>query len=184
MKSNSIIKFMTSTAAGAIFMANQAFAADLPQATNAPVKVGTYDSRSIAIAFVGSPAFKQWMTPIQAEYAKAKQSGDAAGMKKIEQEMQKDQKLRHMQGFSTAPVDDVLKTIEARLPDVQKAAGVDVIISKWDQAALAKYEKAEKIDVTMRLVDEFHPSDRQRKSAIEIQKHEPISLKEAEKIDD
>lgn len=38
------------------------------------------------------------------------------------------------------------------------------------------------MDVTLKLVDAFLPNERQRKSAIEIQKHKPISLEQAEKI--
>ncbi len=63
-------------------------------------------------------------------------------------------------------------------------AGVDLVVSKWDKDALAKYKSAEFVDVTMMLVDALHPHERQRKSAIEIQKHKPISIEQAEKIRD
>ncbi len=59
-----------------------------------------------------------------------------------------------------------------------------MLVSKWDKETLAKHPSAELIDVTMHLVDAFNPNERQRKSAVEIQKHQPISLEEADKIDD
>jgi hypothetical protein len=59
-----------------------------------------------------------------------------------------------------------------------------MLVSKWDQETLAKYPSAELVDVTMMLVDAFQPNERQRQSAIEIQKHEPIPLEDAEKIKD
>jgi hypothetical protein len=40
------------------------------------------------------------------------------------------------------------------------------------------------VDITMTLVDAFHPTEGQLKAAIEIQKKTPISLKEAENIND
>ncbi|HWH70610.1 MAG TPA: hypothetical protein VNT26_14575 [Candidatus Sulfotelmatobacter sp.] len=152
------------------------------EAETAKSKIGIYDSRAVVVAFSGSEAFQKWMTPIQAEYTKAKQAGDTERMKQIDQQMQAMQTLRHKQGFSTAPVDDILKHIETRLPAIQKEAGVEALVSKWDQATLAKYPTAQKVDVTMRLVDEFHPNARQRQSAIEIQKHKPISLSQAQDI--
>ena len=58
------------------------------------------------------------------------------------------------------------------------------IVSKWDKESLAKYKSAEQVDITMALVDAFHPTEGQLKTAIDIQKKTPISLKEAENIND
>lgn len=175
------IALLLSTIAG-LLTPRLAAAADVPAA--APTKIGIYDSRAVAVAFAGSDAHKKQTGPIQADYAKAKQAGDEKRMKEINEQMKATQKRFHMQGFSTAPVDDILRQIEGDLPRIKKDAGVDLLVSKWDDATLAKYPSAQKIDVTMRLVDAFHPTDRQRKSAEEIQKHKPISLKEAENIND
>jgi hypothetical protein len=57
-------------------------------------------------------------------------------------------------------------------------------VSKWDKANLAKHPSAELVDVTSALIDAFNPSDRGRKYAIDIQKHDPIPLEQAEKIKD
>jgi len=89
-----------------------------------------------------------------------------------------------LQGFSTAPVDNILEHIKDRLPAVKQKAGVSVLVSKWDKKTLAKYPSAELVDVTPELIDAFDPNERQRKSAIAIQKHKPISLKQAENIKD
>ena len=89
-----------------------------------------------------------------------------------------------MQGFSTASVDDILKHIKDSLPTIEQKACVDVIVSKWDEKTLAKHKSAKRVDVTIMLVDAFHPNEKQRKSALEIQKATPISLEQAEKIKD
>ena len=151
-------------------------------------RVGVYDSRAIAIAFVRSEVYKatdgKALSELRAEYAKAKAEGDKNRMAELEVKGKAQQALLHKQGFSTAPVDGMLAHIEDQIPGIAKDAGVEAIVSKWDRDALAKYRNAELVDVTMALVDAFKPDDRQRKSATEIQKHPPISLKEAEKIDD
>jgi hypothetical protein len=160
--------------------------AELAGPTNAaPPRIGIYDSRAIAVAFAGSASFnKEWMRPIKAEHDRAKAAGDTNRMKRIEADMRARQTLAHKQAFSTAPVDEYLKYIKKEMPAIKQKAGVSDIVSKWDPEALKKYSSAEKVDVTMLLVDAFQPNERQRKSAVEIQKHKPITLEEAEKIND
>ena len=160
--------------------------ASTPAATpeSEPVRIGVYDSRAIVIAWAGTPSFNQWMGSLQSEYQKAKAAGDQKRVEELEAEAEARQQRMHMQGFSTAPVDEILVHIESSLPQIKKEAGVTMLVSKWDQETLDKYPSAELVDVTMALVDAFQPSERQRKHAIGIQEHEPISLEEAAKIQD
>lgn len=153
-------------------------------AQSAKVRIGVYDSRAVAIAWVGTKPFNEWMGSLQAEWQKAKDAGDQKRVEELEVEAEARQQLMHMQAFSTAPVDDILAYIEDSLPEIKQNAGVTMLISKWDEESLAKYPSAELVDVTMMLVDAFQPSEGQRKSAIEIQESEPIPLEEAEKIQD
>lgn len=67
------------------------------------VRVGTYDSRSVAIAFAGSEAFNIWMGALKAEHDKAKAAGDYSRVAQLEAEGVARQTLMHRQGFSTAP---------------------------------------------------------------------------------
>lgn len=154
------------------------------KSTAAKVRIGTYDSRSIAIAFTGSEAFNKWMGNLKSEKDKAKAAGNQKRIAELKAEGAARQKLMHTQGFSTAPVDNILDHINDRLPAIKEKAGVTALVSKWDRAGLAKYKDAELVDVTMALVDTFNPSERQRASAVEIQKHDPIPLEQAEKIND
>jgi anti-sigma factor ChrR (cupin superfamily) len=155
--------------------------------TNANVRVGTYDSRAIAVASVDSERCSkqtEWLKNLKAEQDKAKAEGNQKRVAELEAEGQAHLKLRHKQGFSTAPVDDILANIKDKMPDIAKAANVSAIVSKWDKETLAKYKSAELVDVTMALVDALHPNERQRKWAVEIQKHPPITLEEAENLKD
>lgn len=150
----------------------------------AKVRVGTYDSRSVAVAYAGSDVHRKVLAARRAEYEKAKAMGDQTRVAELEAEGKAGQKLMHKQGFSTTPVDDILERVKDRLPVIQEKAGVVALVSKWDKTGLARYEDAELLDVTMALVDALRPNDRQRTCAIEIQKHEPIPLGQAENIRD
>ena len=156
------------------------FAQDM--APKSQERIGVYDSRSIAVAFAGSAAHEKQLQQLIAEHKKAKEAGELDKVAKLEAEGNALQEKLHKQGFSTAPVGDLLCCISNALPEIQKSAGVTTIISKWDEAELKKHAGAATVDVTLKLVDAFLPNERQRKSAIEIQKHKPISLEQAEKI--
>ena len=156
-----------------------------PEKPKARARVGVYDSRAIVVAAVGKDkAFEKWLHRLMAEHKKAEAEGNLKRVEELEAEAMARQKLLHKQGFSTAPVDDILENIKDSFLKIKRKAGVDVIVSKWDKNALAKHKSAELVDVTMMLVDAFDPNERQRKGAIDIQKHTPLSLEQAGKIED
>jgi len=166
--------------------AASALAQEPANSSGAKVRVGVYDSRAIAVAFGDSETWQAStgkQLAMRAEYNAAKAAGNQKRVAELEAQGKAQQTLVHKQGFSTAPVDDILKNIQDKLPEIAKAAGVSAIVSKWDKDALAKYQSAELVDITMPLVNAFHPTERQLKFAIDIQKQAPISLEEAEKMD-
>ena len=144
--------------------------------STAKERIGIYDSRAIAVAFAGSPAHQKELNELRAKHKQAKEVGDVATAAKLEAEGQARQAKAHKQGFSTAPVDDILAHLTNAVAEIQRSAGVSAIMSKWDEAELKKHPGAETVDVTMKLVDALQPTERQRQSAIEIQKHKPIPL--------
>ncbi|MCK4249402.1 MAG: hypothetical protein KAX15_06445, partial [Candidatus Omnitrophica bacterium] len=107
---------------------------------------------------------------------KAESEGDSKRVEELKAWGEAQQALLHKQGFSTAPVDDILEHITDQLPEIKKSANVELLVSKWDTKTLAEYKLAEHVDVTMRLVEAFKPNEKQKKSAIEIQKHDPVPL--------
>jgi hypothetical protein len=118
------------------------------------------------------------MKELSRQFEQAKQAGNVSEISRLEAEGQAWQARLHRQGFGTAPVEDILSHIAGDLPGIQEAAGVTNLISKWNTAELKKHPKAEQIDVTMQLVDAFHPNSTQRKRAIEIQRKSPQKLKQ------
>jgi hypothetical protein len=143
-------------------------------------RIGVYDSRAIAVAFVGSEFYKatagKEMAEKMAEYKKAESEGDQEKLAELKAWGEAQQALLHKQGFSTAPVDDILEHIAGQLPRIKKEADVELLVSKWDKETLTEHKSAEQIDVTMRLIEAFKPNEKQKKSAIEIQKHDPVPL--------
>lgn len=177
---------VTVTAVSALIVTIGLHQASLAQETGSAIKarVGIYDSRAVAVAFAGSAAFNKWLGDLKAEHEKAKASGDQKRLAELGAEGAARQRQLHMQGFSTAPVTNILDQIKSKLPAIKEKAGVSALVSKWDKTGLAQHKDAVLVDVTTALVDAFSPSERQRKGAIDIQKHKPISLEEAGQIKD
>ena len=146
--------------------------------SNVTERIGIYDSRAVAVAYAGSSFQQAKMSDLVSQQKKAKAAGDKREIARLEAEGRAWQAQLHRQGFGTAPVDDLLAHISNELPKIQTDASVTQIISKWNQPELKRHKNAEQIDVTMKLVDAFHPSERQRQHAIEIQKKKPAKLKE------
>jgi hypothetical protein len=143
-------------------------------------RIGIYDSRAIAIAFVGSEVYNgtvgKEMAKKVAEYKKAESEGDQEKLAELRALGEAQQSLLHKQGFSTSPVDDILVHITGQLPEIKKQAGVELLVSKWNEKILEEHKSAARVDVTMQLIEAFKPNEKQKKSAIEIQKHDPVPL--------
>ncbi len=181
------IEIMIAVACLSLCMAPAPAQETAANSSGAKVRVGVYDSRAIAVAFVNSEAWQatagKQHAAMREEYDQAKAAGNQKRAAELEAQGKAEQTLLHKQGFSTAPVDDILKNIRDKMPEIAKTAGVGPIVSKWDKDALAKYKSAELVDITMPLVNAFHPTERQLKFAIDIQTQTPISLEEAEKME-
>ncbi len=145
-------------------------------------RVGVYDSRAVAVAYCGTPRHEAEIRRLDEALATAKRSGDAAQIKKADRAVWEARKRMHRQGFSTHPVDDILKQIPEEVKRVQKDAKVTALVSKWDEKKLAEHKKAEKVDVTERLIDALKPGDRQRRMALDIVKAKPVPPKQYEEI--
>ena len=144
------------------------------QAVDAAPRIGVYDSRAVAMAYAGSSFRRQKMDDLKARHQLALQAGDQQTAARLQAEGKAWQSALHRQGFGTAPVEDLLVHIQAELPRIQREAGVSQLVSKWDLLALARHPVAERIDLTMQLVDAFAPTAPQRRHAIDIQQEAPV----------
>ena len=156
----------------AVPLSMPAFGAD---ASEAKTRIGTYDSRAIAIAF--TPSKFNLVGDKMKELGKAKADGDEKRAKELNQWGQKLQRKLHRQGFSAVPVGDLLKHVEDRLPEVSKSANVIAIVRACDFTA----ETVEVVDVTDQLVQLFDPSEKTLEHVQGIKGKLPIDLDELER---
>jgi hypothetical protein len=148
----------------------------------AKLRVGTFDSRAIVVAYAHSAEFNQSLKKLMAERDKAKTDGDEKKVKELEEQGRAGQQMFHMQGFSIAPVNDILEHIKDKVPAIAKEAGVDLIVSKWEIAYQSP--DAEFVDVTDLMIKPFNPGDRASGIVKELKNHPPIPLQEAMNIKD
>ncbi len=148
--------------------------ADWGRRSKTKIRVGIYDSRAVAIAFAHSEF--NGIDAKMAEMEKAKAAGDTKKIRELDQWGKAQQAKLHRQGFSTAPVDDILEHIKDNLPQITKDANVAALVSKWDKKTLKRYKSAELFDVTDLIVAQFNPNEKVLRTIEQIKKKKPIPL--------
>ena len=164
------------SAASLLFSAAPAEEARTARAAKAAVRVGTFDSRAVAVAYARSEAFARYVKGLRAEREKAKAAGDEKRVKELEGKGAAQQQLLHKQAFSIWPVDNILKHIKGNIPEIAKQADVDVIVCKWDLVYQRK--GVEFSDVTDLMVKQFDPNEQTLKTIKELQEKDPVPLEE------
>ena len=150
------------------------------QTSKKSVVVGTFDSRVIAIAYYNTEAHKSYVEGLKTEHAEAEASGNEERAKELESIGEASQELAHKQAFSTWPVDNILETIEEKIPEIAQQAEVDIIVSKWN--LVYQQSDIECIDVTDVMVKLFKPDEQMLKMLDQMKNQPPIPLEELEKM--
>jgi hypothetical protein len=150
--------------------------------TNRTERIGVYDSRAIAYADFVSEGHMVKIKSMVAAANEAKNAGETAKLKELSAALKAEQERSDLQVFSSAPVDDALAAIKARVEEVKKAAGVELLVSKWDTKALAERKGAQPVDVTAELLRDYKLTEKQLKVVSELQKHPPMPIDKAQKL--
>ncbi len=151
-------------------------------AAPAAVRIGTFDSRAVALAYYRSPEVMKELTGMRGELQKAKEAGDQKKVEDLQARGPAMQMLMHQQVFSNGSIGNITPAMANRLPDVAKAAGVVAIVSCWELPQTAS--NVELVDVTPQVVALFAP-DAQTMKIIEAMKgQKPIQLLDALMIKD
>ena len=145
------------------------------------LRVGVYDSRAIAIAYGNSDHWGKILKEKQAALEQAKKDGDTEKVKDIQAWGPAQQAQAHLKAFGTAPVHECFDCVKDKIPDVAKAAGVDVIVSKWEFDYMSP--DADVVDITMELAKLFNPSERGWKSIKSLKKWKPYSHEKLQRIE-
>ena len=163
--------------ATALLACGSMLAAAEPPANPPPLRIGTYDTRALALVYYRSAEFGEEMSRLTAERDKAKAAGDQKRVDELQTQGQNSQRRAHAQGFSNAPIDNIL--ILPRFKDaiaaVAKDAKVAAVVPSvdWHDAAI------QTVDVTDQLVAQPKPDDQTKKMAAELRQHPPIDLVQA-----
>lgn len=118
------------------------------------VRIGTYDSRAIAVAYGRSEAGMQRFKQLKQQHAEAEKAGDTKRVEQLKKQGEGLQVRLHLQTFSDGPVDEVIESVRAKLPDVAKKANVAGIVHTSDYHDA---QSVELVDVTHELVALFNP---------------------------
>jgi len=140
------------------------------------IGIGTYDSRAIAVAYARSDFNfnSKPLAPLIAQRDKGKAAGDEKRVRELGAQGKAHQARLHEQGFSTGSVANLMENIRQEIPAVAKAAGVVLVVSKWE--AMYQDPAVEHVDVTLPLVRKFSADPQVLKMAGELMKHDPIPL--------
>jgi hypothetical protein len=141
-------------------------------------RIGTYDSRAIAIAY--APSKHNPVAEKMKEYEAAKAKGDTQRAKELEAWGTTHQRQLHRQGFARVPVDDLLAHVADRLPEVAKAAGVEAIVFGCNHHTA----DIELVDVTLAIVALYEPSEQTLEYVRSAMKAEPVALDTIDKLKD
>jgi hypothetical protein len=147
------------------------------QPTPTKVRVGTFDSRAVAIAYARSALAASVRKEWEDKYEKAKAEKNEAVIKECEAWGPNHHRLQMLQAFSIASVADILEKVKDQLPKAAQEAGVDILASKWELAY--QNPSLEVVDVTSNLVKIFNPDERTLKILEDLSKQPPIPLYEA-----
>jgi hypothetical protein len=147
----------------------------------AEIRAGVFDSRAVVVAYAASKKHNDFITAKKAELEKARAAGDSKKVEDLEAWGKEHQKKFHRQGFGSASVKDLLEPIKDSLPGIARAAGVQLIVSKWDLAYQSP--EADLIDLTAEIVKPFLPSDKTLKTIEELKKHAPLSDDQLEEME-
>ena len=145
------------------------------------LRVGVYDSRGIAIAYGNSEYMSKILQEKQAALEQAKKDGDTEKVREIEAWGPEHQAKMHLQGFGSAPVHEYLECVKDQIPQVAKAAGVDVIVSKWELDYISS--DAETVDVTMELAKLFKPREKTYEWIEQMKTKPPTNADELQRLE-
>lgn len=143
------------------------------QETN-KLRIGTFDSRCVAVAYGRSPEFMKEIDSMKTAQKKAKEEGNNELVTELEQLGSTKQVVMHQQVFSNSSINNILEKIKDKFPVLAKNNNVKMILSKWEIPFAD--ESFELVDITDQLVAMFSPDDATQKIIDNIKAMEPIPI--------
>ncbi len=139
-------------------------------------RIGTNDSRAIAVAYGNSSEGMEYVKGLFADIKKAKDAKSDSLVKVAEQRARTFQILSHLLAFSTGSVSEILERHKSEVDAVAKEAGVDLIVSKFELNYAGP--GIDTVDVTPQLVRMFKPSERVKQWLAGMAGQKPLPMLE------
>jgi hypothetical protein len=117
------------------------------QVKSGKIRIGTYDSRIITMAYSRSAFFTDLFNKVGQEYKTAKESNDTVKMKKIEIQMKTTQHLLHQRVFGTGSISSIIDIVKDSIPLIAKRENLNLVVSKWEIPWAEK--EIEMVDITV-----------------------------------
>jgi hypothetical protein len=146
------------------------------QETIKKFRIGTFDSRCVAIAYAKSDFLKNKDSDLRKEQAKAKAEGNETRVNELDKIGQHLQFILEQQVFSTGSVNNIIEKIKDKIPAIAEKNNVKLILSKWE--LFYHDESLEIVDITDQIVNLFNLDEQSRNSVEGIKKMEPIPMEQ------
>lgn len=143
------------------------------------LKIGTFDSRMVAVAFYNSKHFNLREDATKRMDA-AKEKNDTAEISAIMKEMPLRQRFMHEQAFGKGSVAWIMDAFKDKVSGVAKNEKVDIVVSKYELDYCPK--DAELTDITLKLCEIFESTINLQQMYSEMKNVEP--MKDAFLIED
>lgn len=145
----------------------------------AKLRIGTYDSRAVAVAHGRSDLFMNKFKDLQRQHAEAEKAGDTKRIEQLKAQAESMQMRMHLQVFSDGPVDDVIEAVRDKLPSVAKQMNVSAIARAVDYHESATVEV---VDVTDELVALFNPDKQTLKVVEDLRPSKPAPIEDVARM--
>jgi hypothetical protein len=123
----------------------------------AKVRIGTFDSRLIALAYYGSKDYEKVVADFDKSYKDATLKKDSAVIKKLLVKGPVMERLMHDRIYGKGTINDILDNYKEKITAIAKSQNVILAVSKWE--VQYKTPNVEFIDLTWKIMDIFNPSN-------------------------
>ena len=141
-------------------------------AQTAKVRVGTFDSRLVALAYYNSKDYDQFIADFNRQYKVAESKKDSITIKKMLIKGPVLQRMMNDRIFGKGSVNLILDNYKDKIDAVGKANNVNMIVSKWE--VMYKTPGIEYVDLTWKIMAIWNPSEQVIKWAKNGEKELPI----------
>ena len=144
------------------------------QQETAKLRIGTFDSRCVALAYGRSAEFNQLRDSIETLYSKAKADSNKEKIDEIDQYKPTMQVLLHQQVFSNGSIVNIIEKIKEKITAIAKENKLNMILSKWEITFTDG--SVDLVDITDQLTAFYKPDEATKKIIENIKAMEPVPI--------